>query len=165
MHHSQTHTTRNNSANHIHHNSPLPTKHHPLTNNNQPKYKNIVILQISINGIRNKIDELKTSYTALNQTSSQHKKQNSHRKLKHQNIPHYTVIRTDREHKKRRGLLLSTPHLHRRMVEGSNNLFYAHRPMVSPSNRNPGPLVDWWPPPFNQQVPYLHGSRTQIRDL
>ena len=36
----------------------------------------------------------------------------------------------------------------------SNNRFYAHWPMVSPSsNRNPGPLVDWWPPPFNQQVP------------
>ena len=33
---------------------------HPLTDNNQPKHKNIVILQININGIRNKIDELKT---------------------------------------------------------------------------------------------------------
>ena len=31
---------------------------HPLTDNNQPKDKNIVILQININGIRNKIEEL-----------------------------------------------------------------------------------------------------------
>ena len=29
-------------------------------------------------------------------------------------------------------LLLSAPPLHRKMVEGSNNRFYAHRPMVSP---------------------------------
>ena len=42
------------------------TSHHkqtttapPLSNNNQPKDKNIVILQININGIRNKIEELK----------------------------------------------------------------------------------------------------------
>ena len=35
------------------------TTNHPLTNNNQPKDKNIVILQININGIRNKIEELK----------------------------------------------------------------------------------------------------------
>ena len=61
-------------------------------------------------------------------------------------------------------MLLSA--LHRRMVEGSNNRFYAYRPMVSPqSNWHPGPLVDWWPPPFNQQVPHLHGSRPQIRDM
>ena len=39
--------------------SPSPTNHHLLTNNNQPKDKNIVILQININGIRNKIEELK----------------------------------------------------------------------------------------------------------
>ena len=45
------------------------------------------------------------------------------------------------------------------MVEGSNNRFYTHRPMVSPpSNRNPDPLVDWWPPPFNQQVPTSTGA-------
>ena len=41
------------------------TTHHrqittqPLTDNNQPKDKNIVILQININGIINKIEELK----------------------------------------------------------------------------------------------------------
>ena len=63
------------------------TTTHPLTNNNQPKDKNIVILQININGIRNKIKELKNSYTAPNRTSSQYKKQNSHRKLKHQKYP------------------------------------------------------------------------------
>ena len=43
-------------------------------------------------------------------------------------------------------LLLSAPPLQRKMVEGSNNRFYTHRPMISPSNRNPGRLVDWWPP-------------------
>ena len=36
------------------------TTTHPLTNNNQSKDKNIVILQININGIRNKIEEIKT---------------------------------------------------------------------------------------------------------
>ena len=35
------------------------TTTHPLTNNNQPKGKNIDILQININGIRNKIKKLK----------------------------------------------------------------------------------------------------------
>ena len=39
--------------------SPSQPNYHPLTNNNQPKNKNIVILQININGIRNKIEELK----------------------------------------------------------------------------------------------------------
>ena len=45
------------------------TAHHkqtttnPLTNNNQPKDKNIVIFQININGIRNKIEELKKTRT------------------------------------------------------------------------------------------------------
>ena len=34
-----------------------------------------------------------------------------------------------------------------------------------PSSRNSGPLVDWWPPPFNHQVPQLHGRRPQICDL
>ena len=50
------------------------TTTHLLTNNNQPKDKNIVILQININNIRNKTEELKTSYTAPNRTSSQYKK-------------------------------------------------------------------------------------------
>ena len=58
-------------------------------------------------------------------------------------------------------LLLSAPP---KILEGSNNRFYAHRPMVSPpSNRPPGPLVDWWPSPFSQQV--IHEIRPQIRDL
>ena len=35
------------------------TTTYPLTNNNQPKDKTIVIIQININGIRNKIEELK----------------------------------------------------------------------------------------------------------
>ena len=35
------------------------TSTHPLTGNNQPKEKNIVIFQINIHGIRNKIGELK----------------------------------------------------------------------------------------------------------
>ena len=61
--------------------------HHPLTNNNQPKDKNIVILQINIKGIRNKIEELKNLVTVPNRTSSEYKKQNSHRKLKHKKYP------------------------------------------------------------------------------
>ena len=36
--------------------------------------------------------------------------------------------------------------------------FYAHRPMVSSSSRHPGPLVDWSPLPFNQQVPTSTGA-------
>ena len=65
---------------------------HSLTNNNQPKDKNIVLLQININGIRNKIEELKTLYTAPNQTSSQYMKLNSRRKLNTKNTPlhHHT---------------------------------------------------------------------------
>ena len=85
MHHPHTHTTRNNNANTTAHHQQNTTL--PLTNNIQPKDKNIVILQININGIRNKIEGLKTSYTAPNQTSSQYKKQKSHRKLEHQKYP------------------------------------------------------------------------------
>ena len=55
MHHSHTHTQRNSNTKH----RPSQTNYHPLTNNNQPKDKNIVILRININGIRNKIEELK----------------------------------------------------------------------------------------------------------
>ena len=40
----------------------------PLTDNNKPKNKNK--LQININGIRNKFEELKTSYTAPNHRTS-----------------------------------------------------------------------------------------------
>ena len=40
-----------------------PTNTHPLTNNNQPNDKNIAIHQININGIRNKIEELKKTST------------------------------------------------------------------------------------------------------
>ena len=106
MHHSHTHTNRNNNTKHRQHNNPSQTNHQPkITDNNQPKDKNIVILQININGIRNKIEELKTSYTAPNRTSSQYKIQISHRKLKHQKIPHYTNIRTDGEHKQGGGLI------------------------------------------------------------
>ena len=77
-----------------------PYIHSQTTFNQRTKY--FVILQININGIRNKIEELKTSYTASNRTSSQYKKQNSHRKLIHQK---YTTIRTDREHKPGVGLI------------------------------------------------------------
>ena len=76
------------------------TTTHPLTNNNQPKDKNTVILQININDIRNKIEELKNLIhsTQPDIISSQYKKQNPHRKLQPK-IPYYTTIRTDREHK------------------------------------------------------------------
>ena len=51
--------TNNNNTKH----SPSQTNYHPLSNNNQPKDKNMVILQININGIRNKIEELKKTRT------------------------------------------------------------------------------------------------------
>ena len=60
MHHSHTHTKRNNNTKHRQHNSRSQTNYHPPAHkHNQPKDKNIVILQININGIRNKIEELK----------------------------------------------------------------------------------------------------------
>ena len=60
-------------------------------------------------------------------------------------------------------LLLSAPPF---FGEGVQQPFL-HTPAdgIPPSSRHSGPLVDWWPPRFNQQVPHLHGSRPQIRDL
>ena len=63
------------------------TATHPLTGKGQPRYRNIVILQINMSGIRNKIEELKKLYTAPSRTSSQCKRQNSHRKLRHLGYP------------------------------------------------------------------------------
>ena len=75
------------------------TTTHPLTNNNKPKDKNIVILQININDIRNKIEELKNlvhstqpDIITIQETKLTHN-------AKTPQIPHYTTIRTDREHK------------------------------------------------------------------
>ena len=97
-HHSHTHTNRNNNTKHRHHNSPSQTiTTHPLTNNNQPKDKNIVILQIYINGIRNEIQELKNLVHSTKPDIFTIKKK-SHRQLTPK-IPHYTTIRTDREYK------------------------------------------------------------------
>ena len=60
MHHSHTHTKRNNNTKHI----PSQTNYHPPTHKQQStKEKNIVILQININGFRNKIEELKKTRT------------------------------------------------------------------------------------------------------
>ena len=93
-----THTTRNNNANHIQHNSPSPTKHHTPTHKQQSTNVHIiVILQININGIRNKIEELKTSYTAPDIITIQETKLTQ--KAKTPKTPHYTTIHTDREYK------------------------------------------------------------------
>ena len=67
-----------------HHNQ---TTTHPLTNNNQSKDKNIVILKININDIRNKIEELKKLVHSTQPDIITYKKQNSHRKLTHLKYP------------------------------------------------------------------------------
>ena len=58
LHHSHTHTTRNSNTKHLQHNNPSTNKHHPPTHKQQND-NNIIILQININGIRNKIEVLK----------------------------------------------------------------------------------------------------------
>ena len=40
----------------------------------------------------------------------------------------------------------------------------ADRNPPPPSSRHSGPLADWWPPLFNQQISHICGSRPQIRD-
>ena len=64
-----------------------------------PKDKHIVILQININGIRNKIEELKNLVhnTQPDITTIQETKLTQ--KAKTPKIPQYTTICTDREHK------------------------------------------------------------------
>ena len=87
-----THTKRNNNTKRRQHNSPSQTNYHPPTHKHKsPKDKTSLYF-----GIRNKIEELKNSYTAPNRISSQYKKQNTHRQLNHQK---YTTIRTYRAHK------------------------------------------------------------------
>ena len=102
MHHSHTHKACNRNAGHIQRNIPSTTKHCPPTHRQQSTKGQNIILQININGIRNKIEDLKTSYTTRNQISSQYKKLNSHGKLKRQK---YTTGRTYMEHKQGGGLL------------------------------------------------------------
>ena len=75
------------------------TTTHPLTNNNQPKDKNIVILQININGIRNKIEELKNLVHSTQPDIITVQEIKLTQKVKTPTISHYTTIRTDREHK------------------------------------------------------------------
>ena len=36
---------------------------------------------------------------------------------------------------------------------------------IPPSGWHPDPMADWWPPPFNQQIPHLHGIHPQICDF
>ena len=70
------------------------TTTHPLTNNNQPKDKNIVILQININGIRgtkNLVHNIQPDIITIQDTKLT-------QKAKTPKIPHYITIRTDREH-------------------------------------------------------------------
>ena len=64
----------------------------PLTDNNQPKDKNIVILQININKIeelKNLVHNTQPDIITIQETKLTQKTK----------IPHYTTIRTDREHK------------------------------------------------------------------
>ena len=77
----------------------------PLTDNNQPKDKNIVILQININGIRNKIEELKKLVHNTQPYIITIQETKRIQKAKTPKIPHYTTIRTDREHKQGGGLI------------------------------------------------------------
>ena len=76
MHHSYTHTKRNNNAKHRQHNSPAQTNYHPPTHKQQStKGQNIVIFQININGIKNKIEELNKPRTQ-NPTGHHHNTRN-----------------------------------------------------------------------------------------
>ena len=77
----------------------------PLTNNNQPKDKNIVILQININGIRNNIEELKKLVHSTQPDIITIQETKLTPKAKTPKIPHYTTIRTDRAHKQGGGLI------------------------------------------------------------
>ena len=79
---------------------------HPLINNNQPKDKNIVILQININDIRNKIEELKKLVHSTQPDIITIQETKLTQKAKTPRIPHYTIIRTDREHTQGRGLII-----------------------------------------------------------
>ena len=87
-------TTTQNTDNTTVHNKQLP-----LTNNNQSKDKNIVILQININGIRNKIEELKNLVHSTQPDIITIQETKLTQKAKTPKIPHYTIIRTDSEHK------------------------------------------------------------------
>ena len=58
MHNSYTHSTRNSNTKHPQHNNPS-TQNITHTLNSQQKDENIFILQIHINGIRNKTEDLK----------------------------------------------------------------------------------------------------------
>ena len=74
MHHSYTHTNCYNNTNQGQHTSPSQTHHHPPTHKQQStKGQKHCHTSNHINGIRKKIEELKTSYTAPNRTSSQSK--------------------------------------------------------------------------------------------
>ena len=99
MHHSYTHTNRNNNTKH----RQITTQ--PLTDNNQPKDKNIVILQININGIRNKIEELKNIVHNTQPDIVTIQETKLTQKAKTPKIPHYTTIRTDKRAQARRGLI------------------------------------------------------------
>ena len=83
------------------------TTTHPLTNNNRPKDKNIVILQININGISNKIEELKNLVHGTQPGIITIQETKLTQKAKTPKIPHYTTIRKYREHKQGGGGLIT----------------------------------------------------------
>ena len=82
---------RVNNTKHRQHNSPSQKNYHPLTNK-QLKDQNIVILQIDINGIRNKIDELNKTHTHHPAGHHHNTRNKTHRKLNNKNTPlhHHT---------------------------------------------------------------------------
>ena len=90
-------TTTSSTDNTTAHHKQTTTR--PLTNNNQPKDKNIVILQININGIRNKIEELKNLVHITQPDIITLQESKLTQKAKTPKITHYTTMRTDRQHK------------------------------------------------------------------
>ena len=105
MHHSYTHTKRNNTK-HRQLSCPSQTNHHPPTHKQQST-KGQKHRHTSNPHKWHQKQNRRTKiffYTAPNRTPSQYKKQNTHIKLKHLNYP-TTTIRTDTEHKQGGGLI------------------------------------------------------------
>ena len=73
--------------------------HRPSSNNE----RNLIILQVNINGINIKLEELKTLIKTRMQTSSQFRKPSS--KSNSPKVPTYTTVRADRPHKSGGGLI------------------------------------------------------------
>ena len=75
--------------------------HKPSSNNE----RNLIILQVNINSINNKLEELKTPIKTRMQTSSQFRKPCSPLNQNTPKVPTYTTVRADRPHKSGGGLI------------------------------------------------------------